>query len=148
MKRKKIIRLSESQLTKFIRRVVNEAAVSTQDAAEIKKGTAAGNAWVDCSIAAKIYNSQGYIYDDLFMLRDALAEIKDKAQYYRVEECLESISDGDYDDIIDYINNFAAGLELGRANIPYHIQRLLGNSEMERLNTEKTFGDYFYKAGA
>ena len=145
---KRIVRLTESQLTKLVRRVVNEATVSTQDAAEIKKGTAAGNAWVDCAIASKIYNSQGYIYDDLYMLHDALAEIKDKAQYYRVEKCLSAVSDGDYDDIIDYINNFAAGLELGRANIPAEIQRLVGNSEMNRLNTEKTFGDYFYKAGA
>ena len=141
MKRKRIIRLSESQLTKLVKRVVNEATVSAQDAAEIKKGTAAGNAWVDCSIASKIYDSQGYIWDDLNMLADALAEIKDKAQYYRVEKCLSAVSDGDYDDIIDYINNFAEGFELVRAGVDNELERVVGASEASRLNDESTWSD-------
>ncbi len=79
---KRIVRLTESDLTRIVRRIVSEAAVATD--AMKAQAQKSGNNWVDVGIASNIYNAKGYIYDDPEMAADALSNIKDKAQYYRV----------------------------------------------------------------
>ncbi len=138
---KRIVRLTESDLARIVRRVVNEATESSMSVA-----AGAGTA-VDKAIAKEIYDSQGYIYDDLKMLYNALKKIKDENQYWRVNHELYVIVDGDYSGITDYINNFAAGLELTKYGIYSAIEAVAGKKVAAELNTEHTWGDQFYGKG-
>ena len=132
---KRIVRLTESDLARIVRRVVNEATESSMSAA-----AGAGTA-VDKAIAKEIYNSQGYIYDDLTMLYNTIKKIKDENQYWRVNHELYVIVDGDYSGITDYINNFAAGLELSKYGVYDAIKAVAGKKVADELNTELTWSD-------
>ncbi len=96
-----------------------------------------GNNWVDVGIASNIYNAKGYIYDDPEMAADALSNIKDKTQYYRVQKIVNSWSG--YSSIIDYLNSFMAGREA--SGCYYALERILGATEANKLNQEYTWSD-------
>jgi hypothetical protein len=137
---KRIVRLTESDLTRIVKRIISESAVATD--AMIQQAKSTGGNMEDIIIAQGIYNAKGYIYDDPRMAGDALYKIKDKTQYYRVQAIVNRWSG--YSSIIDYLNSFMKGKEMsGCYNT---IKDLLGATEANKLNHEYTTTDKMFSA--
>jgi hypothetical protein len=96
---KRIVRLTESDLTRIVRRVINEQ--TDQD----KRYE---------YIAKLIYNAKGWFMDNNSDVVKGLKLIKDKTQWWKVNAQLQKLTGGQ--GIAKYIDSFMRGTELDRSS--------------------------------
>jgi hypothetical protein len=131
---KRIVRLTESDLTRIVRRVVNEQ--TDQD----KRYE---------YIAKLIYNAKGYFMDENSDVVKALKLIKDKTQWWKVNKQLQKLTGGR--GIAKYIDSFMHGNELdsatGYGNVWDECERIWGPSDNSKYPfSEMDNGYKWYQA--
>jgi hypothetical protein len=122
---KKIIRLTESDLIRIVKRVISEdaaTATSTNPWTLLKNPTTA-------NIAKTIYDAKGYFNDDEKIVIAALSKIKDKNMWWQVNKELQKLTGGQ--GIVQYMNTFLVGddfaeITWNNTNIIDNLQRIFG----------------------
>jgi hypothetical protein len=122
---KKVIRLTESDLARIVRRVIAEdvaaaAATSTNPWSLLKTPTPA-------NIAKVIFDAKGLFNDDEKIVIAALSKIKDKSMWWQVTKELQKLTGGK--GIAEYINTFMQGTDFNR--VEYNSKDLM--DELERI---------------
>lgn len=119
---RKIVRLTESDLVRIVKRVISEDAAnatSTNPWSLLKNPTTA-------NIAKTLYNAKGYFNDDEKIVVAAVSKIKDKNMWWQVTKELQKLTGGK--GIPEYINTFMQGPDF---NVEWNSKDLM--DEFERI---------------
>ena len=119
---KRIVRLTESDLARIVRRVIAEDAATTTSTNPwtlLKTPTIA-------NIAKTIYDAKGYFNDDEKIVIAAVSKIKDKNMWWQVTKELQKLTGGK--GIPEYISTFMQGPDF---NIEWNSKDLM--DEFERI---------------
>jgi len=152
----KIIRLTESDLIRIVKRVISEdaaTATSTNPWTLLKNPTTA-------NIAKTIYDSKGYFNDDEKIVVAAIQKIKDKNMWWQVTKELQKLTGGK--GIPEYLNTFLQGddyeLKYNDRDIIDEFERIFGFTytsstdpktgksnkyPFNKVNLERTIGQSF-----
>ncbi len=118
---KKIIRLTESDLVRIVRRVIAEDATAADPT---NPWNILKNSPTPANIAKVIYDSKGIFNDDEKLVIAAVSKIKDKNMWWQVTKELQKLTGGR--GIAEYISTFMQGIDF---NIEWN-----GNDLMDELS--------------
>jgi hypothetical protein len=148
---KRIIRLTESDLARIVRRVIAEdatAATATNPWSILKNSPTPAN------IAKVIYDSKGIFNDDETLVIAALSKIKDKTMWWQVNKELQKLTGGR--GIVQYLNSFMVGEDYkdvtwNSTSVVDNLERIFGLESwidtekypFKDLKTDETFWQQF-----
>jgi hypothetical protein len=122
---KRIVRLTESDLARIVRRVIAEdatAATATNPWSLLKNSPTPAN------IAKVIYDSKGTFNDDETLVVAALSKIKDKTMWWQVTKELQKLTGGR--GIAEYLSSFMQGTDFNikwnNTNMMDELARIFG----------------------
>jgi hypothetical protein len=118
---KKIIRLTESDLIRIVKRVIAEDATAADPT---NPWNILKNSPTPTNIAKVIYDSKGIFDDDETLVIAALSKIKDKTMWWQVTKELQKLTGGQ--GIVQYLNSFMVGDD-------YSMVRWNGNNVVDQL---------------
>jgi hypothetical protein len=147
---KRIVRLTESDLARIVRRVIAEDAT----AAATNPWSILKNSPTPANIAKVIYDSKGIFNDDETLVIAALSKIKDKTMWWQVNKELQKLTGGR--GIVQYLNSFMVGDDYSEVrwngtDAVDHLERIFGLDEysdtekypFKDLKTTETFWQKF-----